>query len=221
MGEPWIVACGRVFSWNRPVPWRWAARNPVRGGETFVKDDKKPLVLARLAFTLDPEGHVTFRISRAKAMTQALSILCIDANENHARRLALCLAAVERYDIAFHHQPDPAVALRRLKRLQADVIFIANAMPAVTGREVVSAARALGETRPIIAMACEDCGYLTADLMRAGADAFLLKRDLSPSFVQNVIARALAESRQRAAQVILKRDAIQGMLNRPRTAVLR
>ncbi|MEM9415430.1 MAG: response regulator [Planctomycetota bacterium] len=154
-------------------------------------------------------------------MPNALSILCIDAAEADVRRLELCLLQVEQYDVAFHHQPDPAVALRRLSRLRADVILIDNGMPTVTGCEVIRAARAKGEQRPIIATACEDCGYLTADLLRAGADAFLLKRDLSPGFLHRVITRAISESRQRVAQVKLKREALRGMMQSPRVLALR
>ncbi|XAM00667.1 hypothetical protein OT109_04590 [Phycisphaeraceae bacterium D3-23] len=150
-----------------------------------------------------------------------MSILCLDADVADARRLELCLSQLAPYDVTFHHQPDAGVALRRLSRLRADVLVIDNGLPAVTGCEVIAAARALGEQRPIIATACEDCGYLTADLLRAGADAFLLKRDLSPGFVQRVIERALSESRQRVAQVKLKRDALRGMLKSPRVVALR
>ncbi|MFI4861729.1 MAG: response regulator [Phycisphaerales bacterium JB063] len=154
-------------------------------------------------------------------MPNALSILCIDADAADARRLASCLSQVASYDVAFHHQPDAGLALRRLGRLHADVLVIDNGLPTVTGCEVISAARAQGEHRPIIATACEDCGYLTADLLRAGADAFLLKRDLSPGFVEHVIARALCDSRQRVAQVTLKREALRGMLKPTRVMALR
>lgn len=144
-------------------------------------------------------------------MPMHLSVLTIEPVAADARRLALCLAGVAAWDVECHHQPDPALALRRLGRLHADLLFIDNAMPAVTGCEVIRAARALGETRPIIATARQDCGYLAADLMSAGADAFLHKRDLSPAFVQTVVSRALAGSRQRVAQVTLKREALRTM----------
>ena len=149
-------------------------------------------------------------------MSKFLSILSIEPDDETARRLEVCLAQLSTYQCGFHRQHDPGVALRRLARYEADVLFIANAMPAVTGREVILAARDAGEVRPIIATSEEDCGYLAADLMAAGADAYLLTRDLGPAMLQSVLRRSLVSARQRAAQVKLRRDALSGMLNRPR-----
>lgn len=155
-------------------------------------------------------------------MSTTLSVLSIEPNAQDARKLSLCLAQCAAFQTDFHHQPDPAVALRRLGRLHVDVLFIDDDMPAVTGCEVIRAARAAGEVRTIVATSGgEACDYLAADLIRAGADAYLHKRDLSPSFVHTVIARARAAARQRTTHVTLRKEALRGMLGSPRTLALR
>ena len=155
-------------------------------------------------------------------MSNELSVLVIDPVAEDARRLELCLAQCVAFTVDFHHQPDPAVALRRLGRLHIDVLFIDDAMPAVTGCEVIRAARSAGEVRTIIATSGgEACDYLAADLIRAGADAYLHKRDLSPGFVQTVLARARAAARQRTTHVTLRKEALRGLLGSPRTLALR
>ena len=149
-------------------------------------------------------------------MSKCLSFLSIEPDADIARRLERCLTQLTVYRSTVHRLADPAVALRRLARHDADVLIVANAMPAVTGREVIQAARVAGEARPIIATADDETGYLAADLISAGADAYLNKRDMTPAFVQRVIRRALVGGRQRAAQVWLRKDALSGVLKGPR-----
>ena len=66
--------------------------------------------------------------------------------------------------------------------------------------------------RPIVATTLTDCGYLAADLMRAGADGYLAKRDLSPQLVGRVLDRAMRTARSRSANDRLRRSAVRRML---------
>lgn len=145
-------------------------------------------------------------------MRQSLQVVSVETNARHAKRLEQCLCAVRAFDIGFLHVRRPAVALEPDGLLRADVLFIDYDLPEVTGLEVIAAARAAGELRPLIATASQDCGYLAAELIRAGADGYLAKPDCNPQFVGQLLASSIGRSQGRVKQTNIRRQAVREML---------
>jgi len=149
-------------------------------------------------------------------MSCDLSILSIEPNVRDAKRLKHCLAGVDDYCIAFRRAADAIVMLERLAQVKADVLFIDYDLPAATGLEVIRRLRSAGDLRPVVATTANDCGYLAAQLIRAGADGYLAKSDLTCAFVSEVLRQCIGRGRERALEVQFQRQAVRGLLRRQR-----
>jgi len=142
-------------------------------------------------------------------MTRLVHAIVMDARRTDVRRLKVCLDAVEGLRATLRLVAGDASALDRLGSLRADVLFIDEDLPRITGVEAIRALRSAGERRAIIATTRVDCGYLAADLVRAGADGYLAKRDLRPEVVGRVLERAMMTARARRRRDRAQRSAAQ------------
>jgi len=133
-------------------------------------------------------------------MSCDLSIFLIEPNLRDVQPLARALSGVSGYAVSLSVEPDPARGLALLSQSDAAVLIVADELPAITGAEFIRAARQAGEARPIIAITRSDCGYLAADLVRAGADGYLAKRDVSPAFLSLVLCRSIVRAEGRNAR---------------------
>jgi len=145
-------------------------------------------------------------------MSRLLRIISLDVCLDDVRRLRACLGAMEGVHVSLQHLDDARDAIVRLQKMRADALFIDEDLEHATGVETVRALRAAGELRPIVATTRVDCGYLAADLMRAGADGYLAKADLYPEMVRRVLDRALKTARGREASDRLRRSAVRQMI---------
>ena len=140
-------------------------------------------------------------------MTRLVHAIVMDARQADVRRLKACLDGVDGLRATLRLVAGDAGALDRLGSLRADVLFIDEDLPNITGVEAIRALRSAGERRAIIATTRVDCGYLAADLVRAGADGYLAKRDLRPEVVGRVLDRAMKTARARRRQDSERRSA--------------
>lgn len=145
-------------------------------------------------------------------MSRLLRMISLDDCPADVRLLRSCLVQMAGLRVSLQHVANAEDALVRLPLMRADVLFIDEDLPRVTGVETIAALRAAGESRPIVATTRTDCGYLAADLMRAGADGYLAKTDLHPTLVQRVLERAMQTARARQASERLRRSAVRKML---------
>ncbi|MFN3168262.1 MAG: response regulator [Phycisphaeraceae bacterium] len=145
-------------------------------------------------------------------MSGLLRVVCLDRCATDVRRLRACLPVFRDRRVSVTHVDAVHDVVDRLTRLHADVLFIDEDLPSVTGVETICALRSAGEHRPIVATTPTDCGYLAADLMRAGADGYLAKRDLHRELVEGVLDRALHTARSRRAHDRLRRNAVRQMI---------
>ena len=145
-------------------------------------------------------------------MPRLLRILSLDSCVEDVRRLRSCLQSHPSCRVSVQQVRQTQDVIARLAEVEADVLFIDEDLPRVTGVEAISALRSRGEARPIVATTVTDCGYLAADLMRAGADGYLAKRDLEPEPVIRVLDRAMHNARARQANDRLRRSAVRNML---------
>ncbi len=147
-------------------------------------------------------------------MSRLLRVLSLDECLDDVRRLRACLTRLGERRVSVQHLRETEQALTRLPKMRADVLFIDEDLPRVTGVETIGALRAAGEDRPIVATTRADCGYLAADLIRAGADGYLAKPDLHAELVQTVLERALHAARGRQARDKLRRSTVKRIIAR-------
>lgn len=142
-------------------------------------------------------------------MSRVVRMIALDDCVGDVRRLRDCLGALKGVRVSLQRVSGSNDAAERLPRMRAEVLFVDEDLDRVTGVETIRALRSAGEMRPIIAMSRVDCGYLAADLIHAGADAYLAKRDLKAEMVGRVIDRAKHAARSRTAQDRLRRSAVR------------
>lgn len=145
-------------------------------------------------------------------MPTLLRIISLDSCLDDVRRLRACLSELRDRQVSIQRLDEMDDAVARLPMMRADVLFIDEDLPRITGVETIRALRTAGEVRPIVATTATDCGYLAADLIRAGADGYLAKQDLHTALVGRVLDRALETARVRKASDHLRRNAVRRML---------
>jgi len=145
-------------------------------------------------------------------MRPLIRIIALDECMEDVRQLRSCVVGLPRRRVSLQHLRETHDAVARLPRMRADVLFIDEDLARLTGVETIRSLRAAGELRPIVATTRVDCGYLAADLIRAGADAYLAKPDLTPEMVGHVLTRAMDIARERNACDRLHRAAVRRMI---------
>lgn len=153
-------------------------------------------------------------------MSSLLRIIALDSCVDDVRRLRGCLGSLDGRRVSVQHLLEVDDVIARLPRMRADVLFIDEDLPRVTGVETIGALRSAGELRPIVATTRSDCGYLAADLIRAGADGYLAKDDLHAALVGRVLERALKTARSRQASDRLRRSAVRQLVAERGEAVM-
>lgn len=129
-----------------------------------------------------------------------LRVVIIDDDNSHAQLLQLSLEDTPGLQFTFIHYLDPDRALADLPTSGADLIFLDYKFPKHTGLEVLRSIRGRGDTRPIVVMTAHGDEYIAAEMTREGADDYLIKSDLSPGFVQQIVHRVLSLTQRNAQQ---------------------
>ena len=79
-------------------------------------------------------------------MSRLLRIISLDSCLDDVRMLRACLAAQRQWRVSLHHLADVDGVPARLAKMRADVLFIDEDLPRVTGVETISALRSMGVT---------------------------------------------------------------------------
>lgn len=154
--------------------------------------------------------------------TEALTILAIEDDPGDAEMLSRDLDNISMFDVTFIRVGSPSEAKKFLASNEVDVIFLDHLLGAETGLQLIEQLRAGGELRPIIAMTGQGDEYLVRDLMRKGADDYLVKGDISPEVlrrsIENTISRfhrrQLENMNAQLAQDLKKKNATLEQKNR-------
>jgi len=129
-----------------------------------------------------------------------LTVLAIDDEPCDAEALHRCLGRLPKYEVEFVHCIDASQALGQLERPDIDVVFLDYRLGGEIGSDLLSTLRQRGDIRPVVVLTGQGNEYVAVDLIRAGADAYLVKADLNPESAGRAIELAQAQSRRRTAE---------------------
>jgi signal transduction histidine kinase len=103
-----------------------------------------------------------------------------------------------------------------LSQRDVDVVFVDYQLGARTGVEVLAEIRAAEYLGPVIVLSGQGDEQVAAEIMRAGADDYLVKDDLSPAVLRRSLKHSEAKYLRRCAQVELraKSELLARMLER-------
>lgn len=128
----------------------------------------------------------------------AMRVLVVDDNPSHAELVGHCLDQSAGYAFEVVEARHAEEARNILAADRIDLSFIDYKLGAITGLDLVKAIRDSGDRRPIIVMTAHGDEYLAVEMIRAGADDYLCKADLSPQRVGRAIDRVMERRRERA-----------------------
>ncbi len=126
-----------------------------------------------------------------------LAVLVFEDDTDHAELLRRQLEEIPDVDLDFVHCPTMESGLRESASREFNVILVDCRLGAEDGLDVVAALRDSGDLRPIIAFSAHSDTQIAKEIIRAGADDFLLKNDLTPGVLARAIEHALLRYERR------------------------
>ena len=133
-----------------------------------------------------------------------ITVLAIDDDLGDLELLRRYLEDIPGWNIDFFAFNDWQAGCVELKRRVVSVIFLDYVLGAETGLGVLKVIRDSGDKRPVVVMTGQGDEYIASEITRAGADDYLVKRDLNPDMLRRVIigARSQYQLRKEKEQLI-------------------
>jgi hypothetical protein len=167
---------------------------------------------------------------------QRITAIAIDDDPGDAEILRNHLAAIPEWHVEFTHFTGIRDGVRTVIEENVDVVFLDYNLGDVTGLELLARIRREGVLNPIVILTGHGDEYVAAEVTRNGADGYLVKGDVSPELLRQVVenarqnalarrksleerqtiqrtSRQLAEMNEELAHAS-RRDALTGLLNR-------
>ncbi len=126
-------------------------------------------------------------------LNKKFTIAVIDDNVGDAELLRHHLTRIPELEMDFLYFDDPDVGLSDLLRRTVDFIFLDYRLGARNGLHILKTFRDSGILRAIIILSGEKDAKVAAELMKAGADDYLIKDDIKP----NVLHRSMTHAYER------------------------
>ncbi len=139
-------------------------------------------------------------IKGSKTADQKPTILAIDDDPGDVEILRRRLAEIPGMEFEFTHFADPDKAQQELSQRHMDVTFLDFQLGAKTGLEVLKDLRSSGYLGPIIVLTGHGDEHVAAEIMRAGADDYLVKGALSAAVLSRSMMHAEAQYLRRRAE---------------------
>jgi signal transduction histidine kinase len=134
---------------------------------------------------------------------EKIRVLAIDDDPGDLELLHRFFLDIAAWEVDFHGHFDWRRGERELERQSIDVLLIDYALGSTTGLDVIKEVRQAGNDTPIIMLTGQGDERIAADVIRAGADDYLVKRDITPDMLRRAVANAVAQFRLRREKAII------------------
>ena len=136
-------------------------------------------------------------------------ILAIDDDAGDAEILRRYLGSIPDLDCEFIHHTQGNTGLSTLAERHVDVLFLDYLLGAGTGLELLGQVRSGGFIGPIIVLTGQGDEAIAAQIMRAGADDYLIKDLIAPDVLDRSVKHAEAQYLRRCAErELLQKNAL-------------
>ncbi len=112
-------------------------------------------------------------------MSSPLRLLLIEDDPSDVELLLHTLRSTSLWDLKYEHVDTPEALLDALRRQEWDIVTTDNAMPAFDARSVLNTVRGLRPALPLIVVSGDIDIALAVSLLKAGAQDYVPKRELS------------------------------------------
>lgn len=117
------------------------------------------------------------------------NILLIEDDPDHAELVRQCLNQVNGWHFNVMHHSEVEEARAALAKDDIDLVLLDFRLGLDSGLDFLRWMRASGDHRPVVVLTAHGNEYLAVEMMRAGADDYIVKADLSPSMFSKVLGR--------------------------------
>lgn len=132
---------------------------------------------------------------------ERINVLAIEDDPGDAEILRRALERVPGSACEFTHVENAKDAPRIIADAQADLLLIDYVLGPCTGLDLLHQIRGAGDVRPIIIMTGQGDERIAAEVLRAGADDYLVKADINPGTLRRAIDNAAAQHDRRRVEV--------------------
>lgn len=129
-----------------------------------------------------------------------LLAVAIDDDPGEVEILRRHLREIRSFEVEVLHASHRAEAERLLRERAVDLVFLDYQLGPETGVELLADLRSRGDLRPVVALTGRGDQYAAARLVRAGADDYIAKGDLTPEVARRAIESARAQFQRRVAE---------------------
>ena len=170
------------------------------------------------ALRVERSSHLLECMEGRQMAGRRLVVFAIDDDVGDAEILRRRLADISGIEFEFVHFTEPEEAQERLLRENVDATFLDFQLGAKTGLEVLKDIRSSGYLGSVIVLTGHGDEYVAAEIMRAGADDYLVKSLVNASVLTRSMMHAEAQHLRRRAEKELqtKNALLLEMLERER-----
>ncbi len=128
---------------------------------------------------------------------KSLRILCVDDDTGDAELLRRRLNEIPDYQIAFTATPRAEQATELVSHGECDVVFVDYRLGGTTGLDFVEHLRSAGNLAPVIFMTGQGDETIASHAIRAGADDYVSKAELSAERLRQALQNGQSQQRRR------------------------
>ena len=150
-----------------------------------------------------------FHIDEGAGKLRTLSVLGIDDDQDHLFILETMLRRVDAYDLEVVGHTDHRLALEDIRRRSFDLIIIDYDLKTTLATTLIDTIRSEGFRQPIFVLTGVGSESVAANVMKAGANDYIVKSDVSASLLRVAIDGALGKRRLAEEKAILERELLE------------
>lgn len=132
-------------------------------------------------------------------MDVPIRILAVEDNTDHADILRFHLSRLPDLKFEFEHASSAQAARRLAQERHYNLVFLDYQLNGHTGLQVLHDLRSRGVDCPVVVLTSQGDEYIAVDMIRNGADDYIVKQDLSPEMLTRTLARLAQKLQQSLA----------------------
>ncbi len=150
-----------------------------------------------------------FHYDEGAGKGRTLTVLGIDDDQDHLFILETMLRRVDAYHLEVVGHTDHRLALEEVRRRTFDLIIIDYDLKTTLATTLIDTIRSEGFRQPIFVLTGVGSESVAASVMKAGANDYIVKSDVSASLLRVAIDGALGKRRLAEEKAILERELLE------------
>ena len=113
--------------------------------------------------------------------------MLVEDESDHADLFRRCLESIPEFEFFLLHCRDVEEARQGLLEPEIGFIFLDYKIDGESSLDLLVEMRQSGDLRPVVVLTAQGNEYIAVDMIRAGADEYVVKSDLNPGLLKELI----------------------------------